>query len=190
MDYSYDRRVIASELVWRDISPEKISWRTTQYLVLEAQTPTGWTYRIKASKQDEEPDFDNWQVYVSEPGTNAEYDRRAKNVHVDGKAKRGFAILPSLDAAKVSAEKHYASVRGGWPTDPAEIVRKLTPAQRKLLIEAAENDGKVVMDYGLKSERPYRIWLTKTVGSLSQSGLLLNGWILTDLGKQVAKLLG
>lgn len=130
----------------------------------------------------------SWVSLVWEPGDNPAYSRRNKYVHPDGKAKRGPTFYENLDEAKAAAEKNYVSVKGGWPTEPAEIVRKLTPSQRKLLTEAAENDGRIVGDNGCASERPYRIWLTKTVNSLSQSGLL-HGWVLTDLGKAVAKLL-
>lgn len=190
MDYSYDRRIVtASELHWRDISPELPEWQTTKRFVYEAKTEEGWTYRVTGSQAYDEPEVKFWDTLVWEPGENPDYVRRYKYVHPDGKAKRGFSSHRSENEAKSSAEKHYASVKGGWPTDPAEIARKLTPAQRKLITEAAGNDGKVILDNGFKSERPYRIWLTKTVNSLSQSGLLLNGWILTDLGKAVAKLL-
>lgn len=190
MSYSYDRRrfVVAAELTWQDVSPEKVSWRSDRQIVFEARTPTGWTYQVKGTQWENEPEVEFWEVSVWEPGENPHVSRRDKAVHPDGKAKRGLFHYRSIGNAKASAERHYAGVKGGWPTDPVEIARSLTPAQRKLLLDAAENGGRLVPDNGLKSERSYRSWLTRTERSLSQSGLL-NGWLLTDLGKQVAGLL-
>lgn len=90
----------------------------------------------------------------------------------------------SADDAKQAAERY--ELERTTVLAPEQIVAKLTPQNRKYLIQL--RDGTLAQEFGTKSERPYRSWLTRMQRETER--LKLTDWNrLTPLGKQVSALL-
>ena len=175
---------LAGVLHWTPRKEERDDY-TTEYE--DASAPNGWRYEIRHFISHQYGPSATWTVEVF-LGPN---DRYGKYLTKDGVEQRmgKRTDLPSLEVAKLAAEKHYALATAPKETDPKKLVHMLTPAQKDIILEAYDNGGHLEPDWGTKSERPLRQHRTKMYKQLGPIGIFKNEQYLSEFGIEIAKLL-